>query len=579
MQYARAGRVGSDAASASTLCQPYATIDEVFGAVRRGEIDRGVVPFENMIHGPVTETFDSLFQHASHVHIVDMWMLAIEHCLGAVAGEHEVRRVLSKDQALHQCSTFLHTHFPSAEWVETASTSAAVREVAREGNHDAAAVASRFAIEQAGLKVIAQGIGNTPNNKTRFAVLSGTREVASAPGGLGPSPTPHATAIAIYPRYNRLGFLEDIVQILSSRYHVNLCSIHSRPDALGAFRFYLELEGSEQEPPIVESLAALRKQFEGEDVQVVSFGSYPRFPFVERSIRSVGIVGGTGAMGQWFKRYFEELGLKVYISGRATPMTYEACVELADVVLVNVPIAHTEEMIRRLGPQCRPGQLLVDNTSIKAGPVAAMLASSHPDVEVLGMHTVFGPAIAHVRHQNVIFTRTERSKERAVEFENLFYSKGARITRTTPEHHDQQMAFHQNLEHFVKVSLAEVLRNYVQSPSELEQFSSPNSRLTLASMGRILSGDPTLYAEIQHHNPQSAALISTFVQVVNRLAQSLLQGNAEPFAQSMQHSVQALGPEYIAELKRQSLRYDRGRTERHDDATDVRFKRHPGDDT
>jgi len=59
------------------------------------------------------------------------------------------------------------------------------------------------------------------------------------------------------------------------------------------------------------------------------------------------------------------------------------------------------------------------------------------------MHTVFGPAVDTLRQQNVIFTRTSASGELAREFESIFYKYGAKITYTTPEHHDKQMAFHQ----------------------------------------------------------------------------------------------------------------------------------------
>ena len=73
-------------------------------------------------------------------------------------------------------------------------------------------------------------------------------------------------------------------------------------------------------------------------------------------------------------------------------------------VLINVPIRNTEQMIRDIGPLMDKGQLLVDNTSIKTQPVAAMLQATGPGVEVLGMHTVFGPNAASLHGQNVVFT-------------------------------------------------------------------------------------------------------------------------------------------------------------------------------
>ena len=98
-------------------------------------------------------------------------------------------------------------------------------------------------------------------------------------------------------------------------------------------------------------------------------------------------------MGGWFHKFFSTAGYTVLISGRRTSLTYAQCIAQSDVVIINVPIRNTVEVIRAVGSAFRPGQLITDNTSIKTQPVAAMLEAVPPGVEVLGMHTVFGPAV------------------------------------------------------------------------------------------------------------------------------------------------------------------------------------------
>jgi prephenate dehydrogenase len=253
-------------------------------------------------------------------------------------------------------------------------------------------------------------------------------------------------------------------------------------------------------------------------------------------------------MGGWFEKFFAAAGYTVLISGRRTPLSYQQCIERSDAVIINVPIKHTVEVIEAIGPCFRPGQLIADNTSIKTQPVAAMLRAVQPGVEVLGMHTVFGPAVESLRQQNVIFTRTAASGELAGEFENIFYKYGARVTYTTPENHDKQMAFHQNLEHFTKVVLAHVLHSHFSDPTEMDSYSSPNSRTSLITMGRILRADPDLYSEIQLYNLQGPAMIQAYVDAAQALGKALTVGNIQAFKDGMTSSAAALGPAYLADL-------------------------------
>jgi prephenate dehydrogenase len=168
------------------------------------------------------------------------------------------------------------------------------------------------------------------------------------------------------------------------------------------------------------------------------------------------------------------------------------------------------------------------------------------------MHTIFGPAITELRNQNVVFTYTPRSGELCQEFEGIFYKYGARITRTTPEFHDQQMAFHQNLEHFIKIALAELLRERFGGPQDLSAYSSPNSRMSLITMGRMLNLDPQMVSEIQNFNTQGPAMIEEYLKVVTRLGKAMVKGNAEPLRQSMTESARSFGGEFLEQMMRTS---------------------------
>jgi prephenate dehydrogenase len=409
--------------------------------------------------------------------------------------------------------------------------------IVQQGWRDAAAIGHAAALQQYGLEVLARGIGNPPQNKTKFAVLG---DRYHAPTGTD------ATSFVIYPHRDRIGLLEDILHLISRESGLNLSSIHSRPDTKGGFRFYIEVEGHAEDLAVARCLAAMERSLASDGVEVRVFGAYPRRMFNEPRLHAIGLIGGTGLMGRWFRPFFEKAGYQVLISGRTTPLTYQECIARSDAVIINVPISHTIELIHKLGHFFRPGQLMVDNTSIKTQPVAAMLEVAPEGVEVLGMHTVFGPTITELRRQNVIFTSTSQSGELAQEFEGIFYKYGATITHTTPEYHDRQMAFHQNLEHFTKVVLAEVLRAQFGAPEVMASYSSPNSRLSLITMGRVLKGDPELYAEIQTQNRQGAGMLQEYLRIAGEIGRTLMQGDASYFAQGMRRSAEVFGSDFLA---------------------------------
>ena len=166
---------------ADAVYMPYASIESVFDAVAQQEVARGLVPIENVIQGPVTETLDNLFRCADRVKIVDMLVLPVQHAIGVLSPQSQVSRVLSKDQALKQCSAYLQANYPQAQCLDVDSTSAAMETIAAQRLTDAAAIGSETALKQYGLHVLDRDIGNIKQNKTRFAVLGPASEPSSPP--------------------------------------------------------------------------------------------------------------------------------------------------------------------------------------------------------------------------------------------------------------------------------------------------------------------------------------------------------------------------------------------------------------
>ena len=79
---------------------PRETFDDVFMAVKRGEVTHGILPIENSVAGTIHRNYDLLLEH--ELPIVGEVQLPIVHNLLAHAGTSiaDIRRVYSHPQAL-----------------------------------------------------------------------------------------------------------------------------------------------------------------------------------------------------------------------------------------------------------------------------------------------------------------------------------------------------------------------------------------------------------------------------------------------------------------------------------------------
>ena len=243
-------------------------------------------------------------------------------------------------------------------------------------------------------------------------------------------------------------------------------------------------------------------------------------------MKKVGIIGGTGAMGGLFAPVFARAGFTVEVSGRTTPRTNMDLARDADILIVSVPIRKTVEVIEEIAPFLSADQILCDFTSLKVGPVAAMLKTP---AQVLGLHPMFGPGVASLAGQTVIATPARCAAPVCTEILDVFRNEGARVTVTTPEEHDRIMAVIQGLMHFSTLVVAETMRSAGFSPVEMQRFTSPVYRIETGIVGRILGQEPDLYGPILQDNPEVAEVAATFVRASERLAALVNGGDADAF--------------------------------------------------
>ena len=223
--------------------------------------------------------------------------------------------------------------------------------------------------------------------------------------------------------------------------------------------------------------------------------------------RTIGLIGGPGKMGSLFHRLFEGLGYAVRSAGPSADPGYDGLVAAADVVIVTVPITETVEVIGRIAPLLRAGQLLADFTSIKREPVAAMLASR---AWVIGCHPLFGP-MPNPAGQNVVLCPA-RPGPCLPWLEETVRRLGMTPVVMTPQGHDEAMAFIQGLTHFLNIAFARTLQTRGADIEALLRVCSPVYQVLFAMLSRILSGDPQLYGQIQILNRENIPVVREFLK-------------------------------------------------------------------
>lgn len=238
------------------------------------------------------------------------------------------------------------------------------------------------------------------------------------------------------------------------------------------------------------------------------------------------IVGGHGRMGEYFGRWFREAGYEVRVLDVGDwPRVDELCrgIQLA---LVSVPIDCTIDVIKKIGPHLPPDCVFADITSLKAGPVAAML-EAHPG-PVVGLHPLFGPSTT-VMDQQIVVSSPGRDPA-ACQWLLDQLSVWGNIVLTLPaEEHDELMDIMQGVRHFATFAFGRFLAERNVSLSKTVEFCSPIYRLELGMVGRLFAQDARLYAGIILASRQRRELLREFVDSLERSRKLLEEGGAEAF--------------------------------------------------
>jgi prephenate dehydrogenase len=227
----------------------------------------------------------------------------------------------------------------------------------------------------------------------------------------------------------------------------------------------------------------------------------------------IGVIGGAGKMGAWFTQLLLKEEHEVIISDRnkaaisalQEQLSIESVsnirvVQEADIVILSVPIDGFEELVKEISPHVRPGQVIIDITSIKEYTVDLM-HQYFQSATVLGTHPLFGPGARDLANQNFVLTPTTEGETLLAHQVMLYLQKhGARVSLMPPRKHDEMMAVVLGLSHFVSIVAADTLIEIGKLP-QLKAIGGSTYRVLTTLVESVVSEDPELYAALQMRLP------------------------------------------------------------------------------
>jgi chorismate mutase/prephenate dehydratase len=243
----------------SALFRSADCIEDVFSLVEKGVCSHGVVPVENSYEGSVNITFD-LFYTYETILCAEIFLRIRHHLLSRAEKIQDITRLYSHSQALAQCRSWIKTNLPGIPTSEVASTSFAAKMAADDS--ESAALGRKYAAKIHGLKVLAEGIEDHPDNMTRFLAIGKSRS----------EPTGKDKTSLLFLLNHQPGALHSSLGLLADK-GINMTRIESRPmrSRNWEYMFFVDIEGHEKDRDIAEALDEMRSRC----LFLKVLGSYP----------------------------------------------------------------------------------------------------------------------------------------------------------------------------------------------------------------------------------------------------------------------------------------------------------------
>jgi prephenate dehydrogenase len=239
----------------------------------------------------------------------------------------------------------------------------------------------------------------------------------------------------------------------------------------------------------------------------------------------IGIIGGKGKMGNFFKNFFEKKGYFVEVSDVNTSLTNTELVKRNKIILISVPIEIFSKIVKEISSFVKEDHWIIDICSLKKEPVKIMKKFLKRG-EILATHPLFGPYEKDLKGKTIAFYPV-RGKKIVKWFKNLMSNEGLKLVKISPKGHDEIMALVQVVNHFWLIILAKTIKDSGFNLKDVVYLSTPSFLIQLHILKRLAKQDPQLYAKIQLENPLGKKFRNLLCKNCKNLAKAFNSERAE----------------------------------------------------
>jgi prephenate dehydrogenase len=186
-----------------------------------------------------------------------------------------------------------------------------------------------------------------------------------------------------------------------------------------------------------------------------------------------------------------------------------------EVVVIAVPVVAMRTVLAATAPHLRPGALVVDVGSVKMLPAQWMSELLPAHVDIVATHPLFGPqSVARDGLPGLRFVVCPVRGDRHEKVAAFGRSLGLAVTVTTPQEHDEEMAYVQALTHLIGRSL-------VNLGIPDERLATQSYQHLLELCGLIGADTFELFTAIQTQNPYASEVVNRFVEEAKSLLEKV----------------------------------------------------------
>jgi len=248
-------------------------------------------------------------------------------------------------------------------------------------------------------------------------------------------------------------------------------------------------------------------------------------------MKTVTVIGAGGQMGQWFVKYFSEIGFNVTgfdtenkIQGKGIIQSNSLVggILKADYVVLCTPTRRTPEIIRLIAKEMKRGTYLIEISSEKSKVVSSLLKMP-AKINPICIHPMFGPGARSIKGQNIISIPIKDAKKELAITKELF--EGANFITIDAIEHDKKIAVILGLTHLINLVFANIVSKD-EKMSLTEKMSGTTFRVQKTLAESIMTESPELIETIIA-NPEIRRVAEEFWKDIGKLLTAVQESKTE----------------------------------------------------